>query len=92
MNGRRSSNQLLVIGEVFEGLLEVSIRMLVPDFPGAGLLGARLHMSYSDGAPGVTSSKDFFFQAPMADPIRWAVPKKAGGGKEYSIHRHLDQH
>jgi hypothetical protein len=78
-----SSDQLLVVGEVFENLLQVSVRMLVPDFKAAGLLGAKLHLQYDDAAPGVSGTKDIFFMAPSLEPTIWAVPKKPGGGPNY---------
>jgi hypothetical protein len=81
---KMASDQLLVVGETFAGLLEVNIRMLITDFRAAGLLGAKLHLEYADAAPGVNSAKDMFFTAPSTDTPKWSVPKKPGGGREYS--------
>jgi len=78
-----SSDQLLVVGEVFQSVLQVAVRMLVPDFKAAGLLGARLHLQYPDAAEGVAATKDMLFMAPAMEPTMWAVPKKAGGGSSY---------
>jgi hypothetical protein len=79
-----SKDQLLVVGEVFESVLQVSVRMLVPDFKEAGLLGARLHLQYDDAASGAAKTKDMVFMAPSLEPVVWAVPKKAGGGGNYN--------
>jgi hypothetical protein len=81
---KTAAEQLLVVGETFEGLLEVNLRLLVPDFRAMNLLGAKLHLEYPDAAPGVSGTKDFFFQTPMTEPTKWSVPRKPGGGKEYS--------
>ena len=78
-----SSDQLLVVGERFESLLEVSVRMLVPDFRAVGLLGAKLRLDFKDAAQGVDPDKEIFFMVPSAEPLRWMVPRKPGGGNEY---------
>jgi hypothetical protein len=78
-----SSDQLLVVGEVFDSVLQVSVRMLVPDFKSAGLLGAKLHLQYGDAADGVAGNKDMIFMGPKLEPTVWAVPKKPGGGGNY---------
>jgi hypothetical protein len=83
-NWRTANDQLLVVGEVFENVLQVSARMLVPDFKAAGLLGAKLHLQYAEAADGVAPTKDIVFMAPNLEPTIWAVPKKAGGGANYN--------
>jgi hypothetical protein len=77
------SDQLLVIGEKFEELLEVSVRLLVPDFRVANLLGAKLRLEYKDAAPHADKDKEQIFMTPSTEALRWAVPKKPGGGKAY---------
>jgi hypothetical protein len=78
-----SSDQLLVVGEVFQSVLQVSVRMLVPDFKAAGLLGAKLHLQYGDAAEGIAGNKDMVFMTPNLEPTAWAVPKKPGGSGNY---------
>ncbi len=79
-----SNDQLLVLGEIFESVLQVSVRMLVPDFKAAGLLGAKLHLQYADAAQGVAGTKDMMFMSPNLEPTIWAVPKKSGGSGNYN--------
>lgn len=77
------SDQLLVIGEVFQGVLQVAVRMLVTDFKAANLLGARLRLQYPDAAEGVAATKEIFFRGPSMEPVMCTVPKKPGGGNSY---------
>ena len=74
---------MLVVGEVFDSVLQVSVRMLVPDFKSAGLLGAKLHLQYGDAADGVAGTKEMIFMGPTLEPKVWAVPKKSGGSANY---------
>jgi hypothetical protein len=78
-----SSDQLLVVGEKFEHVLEVSVRVLVPDFRAAGLLGAKLRLQYRDAAEHADDDKEMVFMTPTPEPFRWVVPKKPGGGENY---------
>ena len=77
------SDRLLIVGERFESVLEVSVRLLVPDFRAAGLLGAKLRLQYKDAAEHADDDKEMVFMTPTLDPFRWVVPKKPGGGENY---------
>lgn len=78
-----SNDQLLVVGEVFQSVLQVAVRMLLTDFKGAGLLGVRLHLKFPDAADGVAATRDIFFMTPSLEPALWIVPRKPGGSSNY---------
>jgi hypothetical protein len=72
----------LIVGDVFEGLLEVEARILVPDFASIGYMGAKLHLEYPDAPPQADGSVEKFFTGPP-EPFVWRVPKKPGGSGQY---------
>ena len=90
LDWQTSSDQLLSVGERFESVLEVSVRMLVPDFPAAGLLGAKLRLQYKEAAEHADDDKEVFFMTPTPEPLHWVVPKKTGGRRKLRVHHHLD--
>lgn len=80
---RTASDRFLVVGEVFEELLSVAVRLLVPDFTAAGLLGVKLRLHYPDAAEHADDDREHFFAAPSLEPFQWTVPKRPGGGDQY---------
>jgi hypothetical protein len=72
----------LIVGDVFEGLLEVEARFLVADFASLGFMGAKLHLEYPDAPPQADASVEKFFTG-TPEPFIWRVPKKPGGTGQY---------
>lgn len=72
----------LIVGDVFEGILAVEVRFLVPDFSSLGFMGAKLALEYPDVAPqGDGTAEKFFTGTP--EEFVWRVPKKPGGSAQY---------
>jgi hypothetical protein len=80
---QNSQERLLTVGDVFEDLLEVTAQVLLTDFRAGGIAGLRLKLRYPDAAPGADDDKEFLLMSPPAEPIKWVVPKKPGGGEMY---------
>lgn len=81
----KSGERFLTVGDVFEELLKVNVRLLVDNFQEAGLLGVRVKLLYRDAAPHSDPDKEIFFKAPAADAVPWVVPKKPGGRNQYEF-------
>jgi hypothetical protein len=78
-----SSERFLVVGERFEELLQVRVRLLVPNFQAAGLMGAKLRLQYNEAAEHVDNDKEHFFEETSRDPLEWVVPKRTKGSDQY---------
>ncbi|MET1007862.1 MAG: hypothetical protein ABWX96_20090, partial [Propionibacteriaceae bacterium] len=66
----------LIVGDVFEDIIEVEARFLVSDFAAAGFQGAKLTLEYPEAAPGTDGVEEEFF-AGTPQPFTWRVPRPA---------------
>ena len=72
----------LIVGDRFEGMLDVEVRFLVPDFTALGFMGAKLRLEYPDAPPQAKATVEKFFSG-APQPFNWRVPRQRGGGKQY---------
>ena len=79
---QETAERQLIVGDRFEGLLDVEVRFLVPDFPTLGFMGAKIKLEYPDAPPHTKASLEKFITA-SADPVLWKVPMRRGGGRQY---------
>ncbi len=77
-----STARTLVVGDVFESILDVQVRLAVPDFAAAGLRFVKLRLEYPDAPDGIDADKEMVFDAPT-EPVRWRMPRKAGADDQY---------
>jgi hypothetical protein len=73
----------LIVGDRFDGMLDVEVDLLLPDFASFGLLGVKLKLDYPDAAPGVKSSYERYDSSPP-QPFHVRIPKRPGGGDKYT--------
>jgi hypothetical protein len=72
----------LIVGDRFEGMLDVEVRFLVPDFTALGFMGAKLRLEYPDAPPQAKATVEKFFTG-TPQPFNWRVPRQRGGGRQY---------
>lgn len=72
----------LIVGDVFEDIIEVEVRFLVPEFTAAGFQGAKLTLEYPDAPAGSDGVAEEFFSG-VPQPFTWRVPRPAGAGTAY---------
>jgi hypothetical protein len=61
----------------------VEVRILAADLPQAGFMLARLRLEYPDAPDWADATTEKVFEG-APQPFTWRVPKKPGGGSEYT--------
>ncbi len=79
---QESIERQLIVGDRFEGMLDVEVDVLAPDFASLGVMGLKLKLEYPDVAPGVKGTFERFDATPPA-PYHVRLPRKRGGGDTY---------
>ncbi len=72
----------LIVGDRFEGMLEIEARFLVPDFTASGFMGAKLRLEYPEAPPQAKNTVEKFFNG-APQPFTWRVPRRRGGSRQY---------
>ncbi len=79
---QESIERQLIVGDRFEGMLDVEVDVLAPDFASFGVMGLKLKLEYPDAAPGVKGTFERFDATPPA-PYHVRFPRKRGGNDTY---------
>jgi len=77
-----TTERQLIVGDRFEGMLEIEVRFLVPDFTSMGFMGAKIHLEYPDAPPQAKATVEKFLSG-APQPFTWRVPRRAGGSSQY---------
>lgn len=77
-----TAERQLIVGDRFEGLLEVEVRVLVADFAALGFMGVKLKLEYPDAPPNVSGTLEKFFTG-TPEVVTWRVPIGRGASRQY---------
>ncbi|MEM7155084.1 MAG: hypothetical protein AAF799_19715 [Myxococcota bacterium] len=80
---KETSQRMLLLGDLFAGLLDLEAIMLVDDFAAEGIVAARLTLEVPEAAAGFEAPVQHIWTAPQPDPVKIRVPLKTRGGTEY---------
>ncbi len=81
---QEETSRQLIVGDISAGMLQVAVRLLVPDLAAAGFQLAKLRLSYADTPPWADGDVEQLFEG-VPQPFTWRVPMRAGGGRDYTF-------
>jgi hypothetical protein len=81
---QEDASRQLIVGDISAGMLQVAVRLLVPDLTAAGFQLAKLRLSYADVPEWADGDVEQLFEG-APQPFTWRVPMRAGGSREYTF-------